>query len=62
MQSYGGGVRHLSVDTIEPIARRAVLLDVAGLLKVTRSKPDAGDHTGTSGCHAMRTFSPAMLC
>ncbi len=34
VQSYGGGIRHLSVDTIEPIARRAVLLDIAGLVNV----------------------------
>jgi kynurenine formamidase len=40
VQSYGGGVRHLSVDTIEPIARRAVLLDVAGLMKVNALEPD----------------------
>ena len=31
-QSYGGGIPNLSVDTIAPIARRAVLLDVAGTL------------------------------
>jgi kynurenine formamidase len=34
VQSYGGGVRHLSIDTVEPIARRGVLLDVAALLGV----------------------------
>jgi kynurenine formamidase len=32
VQSYAGGVRHLSVDKIPPIARRGVLLDVAALL------------------------------
>lgn len=32
VQSYGGGVRALSVDTIDPIARRGVLLDIAELL------------------------------
>jgi kynurenine formamidase len=31
VQSYGGGVRHLSVDGIGPIVRRGVLLDVAAL-------------------------------
>jgi kynurenine formamidase len=41
VQSYGGGVSHLSVDTIEPIARRAVLLDVAGLLGVNALEADA---------------------
>jgi kynurenine formamidase len=34
VQSYGGGVRHLSIDTVEPVARRGVLLDVAALLGV----------------------------
>jgi len=29
-QSYGGGLREYSVDTIAPILRRGVLLDVAG--------------------------------
>jgi kynurenine formamidase len=32
VQSYTGGVTHLSVDTIAPILRRGVLLDIAGLL------------------------------
>ena len=31
VQSYGGGIGHLSVDTIQPIVRRSVLLDIAGL-------------------------------
>ncbi len=31
-QSYGGGMSQLSVDTIAPILRRGVLLDVAGHL------------------------------
>ena len=30
LQSYGGGLRHLAVDTIAPILRRGVLIDVAG--------------------------------
>jgi kynurenine formamidase len=30
VQSYGGGVARLSVDTIAPIFRRGVLLDIAG--------------------------------
>ncbi len=30
VQSYAGGVRELSVDTIKPIVRRGVLLDVPG--------------------------------
>jgi kynurenine formamidase len=34
VQSYGGGIPHLSVGTIAPIARRGVLLDIAGLLGV----------------------------
>jgi kynurenine formamidase len=34
VQSYGGGVNHLSVDTIQPIVRRGVLLDIAGLVEV----------------------------
>jgi kynurenine formamidase len=32
VQSYTAGVDHLSVDTIEPIVRRGVLLDIARLL------------------------------
>ena len=31
-QSYGGGLGHLTVDTIQPLLRRGVLLDVAGHL------------------------------
>ena len=30
MQSYAGGIEKLSVDTIAPIFRRGVLLDIAG--------------------------------
>ena len=30
VQTYGGGVDHLSAETIPPIVRRGVLLDVAG--------------------------------
>lgn len=33
-QSYGDGVSRLSVDTIAPIVRRGILLDVAGYLGV----------------------------
>ena len=34
VQSYTGGIREHSVDTIAPILRRGVLLDVAGQLKM----------------------------
>jgi kynurenine formamidase len=34
VQSYGGGFKTLSVDTIAPIVRRGVLLDIAGLAQV----------------------------
>jgi kynurenine formamidase len=34
VQSYGGGVKHLSVDTIGPIFRRGVLLDIAAHMKL----------------------------
>ncbi|HYP07580.1 MAG TPA: cyclase family protein [Bryobacteraceae bacterium] len=40
VQSYGGGVRRLSVDTVAPISRRAVLLDIAGALNVSALEPD----------------------
>ncbi len=30
LQSYSGGIKHLSVDTLPPIVRRGVLLDIAG--------------------------------
>lgn len=33
-QSYGGGLRHLSIDTVNPIVRRGVLLDIASLCGV----------------------------
>lgn len=29
LQTYAGGVQHLSIDTVQPILRRAVLLDIA---------------------------------
>jgi len=32
LQSYGGGIGALTVDTVQPILRRGVLLDIAGLL------------------------------
>lgn len=31
LQSYGGGLKKLSVDSIGPIVRRGILLDIAGL-------------------------------
>ena len=30
IQSYGQGIGHLSIDTVQPILRRGVLLDIAG--------------------------------
>ena len=30
IQSYGEGISHLSIDTVKPILRRGVLLDIAG--------------------------------
>lgn len=39
-QSYGEGVRALSVDTISPIVRRCVLLDIAALKRVDALPPD----------------------
>ena len=41
VQSYGGGLRRYSVDTIAPILRRAVLLDLAA------AGPLAADHEVT---------------
>lgn len=35
VQSYGGGLRRYSVDTIAPILRRGVLLDLAGATPLT---------------------------
>ncbi len=32
LQSYGGGLERLSIDTVPPILRRGVLLDIAGLV------------------------------
>src|ERR1700687_5233636 len=34
VQSAGGGIRALSVDTIAPILRRGVMLDIAALVKL----------------------------
>jgi len=34
IQSYGGGVNHKSIDTVAPILRRGVLLDIATQQKV----------------------------
>lgn len=34
VQSYGGGLERMSIDTIPPILRRGVLLDIAGELGV----------------------------
>ncbi|MEO8127603.1 MAG: cyclase family protein [Bryobacteraceae bacterium] len=34
IQSYGGGVNHKSIDTVAPILRRGVLLDIAAQQKV----------------------------
>lgn len=34
LQSYGGGVNHWSIDTVAPILRRGVLLDIAAQQKV----------------------------
>jgi kynurenine formamidase len=42
VQSDGGGIRELSVDTIAPILRRAVLLDIAGHLKLDALPTDFG--------------------
>ncbi len=42
LQSYGGGLERHSIDTIEPILRRGVLLDVAG------DDPLPAGHTITS--------------
>ena len=45
-QSYSGGMTQLSVDTLSPIVRRGVLLDIAGQQKVAslprhlRSRPN----------------------
>ena len=40
-QSYGGGLQEFSIDTIAPILRRGVLLDIAG------AEPLAQDHVVT---------------
>ncbi|MGI8742986.1 MAG: cyclase family protein [Bryobacteraceae bacterium] len=34
LQSYSGGIQHLSIDTVQPIVRRGVLLDIARLNKM----------------------------
>ncbi|HYL74874.1 MAG TPA: cyclase family protein [Bryobacteraceae bacterium] len=47
VQSAGGGIHEHSVDTIAPILRRGVLLDIAGLCKVESLATDfaiAPDH------------------
>ena len=59
MQSYGGGVRHLSVDTIEPIARRAVLFDIAGAAECERSRSRRRDHARAVWSNAASTCNRA---
>jgi kynurenine formamidase len=39
-QSYSAGVQYSSVDTIAPIVRRGVLLDIAGLMKLDALEHD----------------------
>lgn len=39
-QSYGGGLEDYAIDTIAPIVRRGVLLDIAGLVGVDALAPD----------------------
>jgi kynurenine formamidase len=43
-QSFGSGVETLSVDTIAPILRRAVLLDIAGAQPLSRDFVVAPEH------------------
>jgi kynurenine formamidase len=40
VQSYNGGVRHLAIDGVGPIARRGVLLDIARLIGVDALEAD----------------------
>jgi kynurenine formamidase len=40
VQSHSGGIGHLSVETVEPIVRRGVLFDIAGLLGVPALEAD----------------------
>jgi kynurenine formamidase len=39
-QSYSGGMKELSIDTLAPIARRGVLLDIAGQQRVASLPTD----------------------
>jgi kynurenine formamidase len=43
-QSYGGGLRKFSIDTIAPILRRGVLLDIAGPAPLARDFEITPDH------------------
>ncbi|HEY7403387.1 MAG TPA: cyclase family protein [Candidatus Angelobacter sp.] len=40
MQSYGGGMKELAVDSVEPIIRRGILLDIAGQQNVASLPSD----------------------
>ena len=52
-QSYGSGLQHHSVDTLAPIIRRAVLLDIAGQQNVASLPKDfeiKPDHLDAAEC------------
>jgi kynurenine formamidase len=49
VQSYTGGVKHMSVDTVVPIVRRGVLVDVAGDTPLAKDFAITPDHLERSG-------------
>jgi kynurenine formamidase len=53
-QSYSGGMKQLSVDTLAPIVRRGVLLDIAGAQKL-ESLPASFEITPEHLANAART-------
>ena len=38
-QSYGSGLTRYSIDTVQPMLRRGVLLDIAGLRELAGRRP-----------------------
>ena len=56
IQNYSSGIAALSVDTIQPIFRRGVLLDIAGLTEDGPLPPDfeiTPDHLNLGACRGL---------
>src|SRR6266478_3469101 len=64
-QSYTGGMERLSVDTMAPIFRRGVLLDIAGWsIRMSCRLISSSPPSTWTPPHALKTwkYAPAMSC